>query len=69
VKIYRTAAEVKCPFCGAERIVPLWYRDNFHLEVACDGCSAHYLVRPIIPYLSVKITTLDGRNIDEEGDG
>lgn len=69
MKLYRTAAEVKCPYCAVERVVPLWYRDNYHLEVVCDGCGQSYIVHPIIPYLSVKISTLDGRTFDSEGEG
>lgn len=66
MKIQRAVAEFDCPHCGRGTAAQMWYKDNYHLEICCPGCSKSYLVYPILPYIRVKLTDFNGNEYEQK---
>lgn len=63
MRIYRTTKEVSCPYCDFTILVIMWYKNNYHLQIKCEGCGKSYLVHPQVPYIALKITDTNGQEI------
>lgn len=63
MRIYRTTKEVSCPFCDYKILVIMWFKNNYHLQIKCQGCNQSYHVHPQVPYIAVKITDVNGKEI------